>query len=125
MRNNLKTEIPAAPDWRSNPRTPRPKLPIQPDARLIFKHQLLELLDMAYPTIWAQMRDGKFPLPIALGPENGRSTRIAWFADEIYEWIATRPRRRMGRQPRPGEHAEAPTEKPRKKAARSRTPVSQ
>jgi len=42
------------------------------------------------------MRAGTFPLPIELGPPGGRSSMIAWYADEIHDWIANRPRRKLG-----------------------------
>ena len=35
------------------------------------------------------------PLSIELGPSGGRSTKIAWLADEVYAWIASRPRRKL------------------------------
>lgn len=37
--------------------------------------------------LWRDIRKGKFPAPILLG-ENS----VAWFADEVEQWLATRPR---------------------------------
>ena len=66
---------------------------------LLSKRQMLALIgDPAYSTVWGWMKDGWFPLPIELGPPNSRSTMIAWYADEIYKWIADRPRRQLGKQ---------------------------
>ena len=75
--------------------------PIKPGQPLLFKPQVLELLgNPSYSTVWGWMRDGQFPLAVALGPPNGKSTLIAWHADEIYEWIAALPRRQLGRATR-------------------------
>ena len=38
--------------------------------------------------LWRDVRDGKFPAPIELGPNS-----VAWFEDEIDDWLAARPRR--------------------------------
>jgi predicted DNA-binding transcriptional regulator AlpA len=66
---------------------------------LMFKAQVLALLGNPAPsTVWEWMRAGKFPLPIELGPSGGRSSSIAWFADEIHDWIANRPRRQIGQR---------------------------
>ena len=66
---------------------------------LLSKPQMLALLgDPAYSTIWGWMKDGLFPLPIELGPANSRSTMIAWYADEVHDWIAARPRRVLGKR---------------------------
>jgi len=68
-----------------------------PGRRLISKSQVLQLIgDPAYSTVWEWMRAGTFPLPIELGPPGGRSSMIAWYADEIVDWIANRPRRKLG-----------------------------
>jgi predicted DNA-binding transcriptional regulator AlpA len=37
---------------------------------------------------WRDVRDGRFPPPIELGPNS-----IGWFEDEIDAWLASRPRR--------------------------------
>ena len=70
-----------------------------PGRRLISKPQVLQLIgDPAYSTVWEWMRAGTFPLPIELGPPGGRSSKIAWYADEIHDWIASRPRRKLGQR---------------------------
>jgi prophage regulatory protein len=38
--------------------------------------------------IWRDIRAGKFPAPIELGPNS-----VAWFEDEFEAWQASRPRR--------------------------------
>ena len=63
--------------------------------RLLTKAEVLELLGVTYTTVFTWMREGRFPLSIELGPSGGRSTKIAWLADEVYAWIASRPRRKL------------------------------
>jgi predicted DNA-binding transcriptional regulator AlpA len=63
--------------------------------RLLTKAEVLALLGVTYTTVFTWMREGQFPLSIELGPSGGRSTKIAWLADEVYAWIAARPRRKL------------------------------
>jgi predicted DNA-binding transcriptional regulator AlpA len=64
--------------------------------RLLTKAEVLALLRLtSYTTVFTWMREGQFPLSIELGPPGGRSTKIAWLADEVYAWIASRPRRKL------------------------------
>ena len=67
--------------------------------QLLTKPQMLAAIgNPAYSTVWKWMRVEKFPLPIELGPSGSRSSSIAWFADEVHDWIARRPRRQIGKQ---------------------------
>jgi predicted DNA-binding transcriptional regulator AlpA len=59
--------------------------------RLLTKAEVLALLGVSYTTIFTWMRGAGFVH--RLGPSGGRSTKIAWLADEVYAWIAFRPRR--------------------------------
>lgn len=43
------------------------------------------------PQRWRDIRAGKFPAPIELGPNS-----IGWFEDEIDDWLASRRRRTYG-----------------------------
>ena len=52
--------------------------------RLLTKAEVLALLGVTYTTVFTWMREGRFPLSIELGPSGGRSTKIAWLADEVY-----------------------------------------
>ena len=75
-----------------------PEKNIEPGAacsRFFSKAEVLGLLGVSYTTIFTWMREGQFPLSIELGPSGGRSTKIAWLADEVYAWIASRPRRKL------------------------------
>ena len=38
--------------------------------------------------LWRDVRAGTFPAPFQLGPN-----AVAWFEDEIDDWLASRPRR--------------------------------
>ncbi len=47
--------------------------------------------------IYRKMDRGVFPLPVSLGPNS-----VAWYDDEIDEYVETRPRRsRLGVEPQP------------------------
>ena len=69
--------------------------PVAAGPRLLTKAEVLALLGVTYTTVFTWMREGQFPLSIELGPPGGRSTKIAWLADEVYAWIASRPRRKL------------------------------
>jgi predicted DNA-binding transcriptional regulator AlpA len=58
-------------------------------ARLISKPEVLDRVGVTYPTLWAWMRDGKFPRSRELG---GKS---CWVESEVAEWITSRPVRRL------------------------------
>jgi predicted DNA-binding transcriptional regulator AlpA len=38
--------------------------------------------------LWRDVRNGHFPAPLQLGPNS-----VAWFENEIDDWLASRPRR--------------------------------
>jgi predicted DNA-binding transcriptional regulator AlpA len=51
--------------------------------------------------MWRDVRAGKFPAPIELGPNS-----IGFYTDELDQWIETRPRRLYGaKQPEPPDRA--------------------
>ena len=56
---------------------------------LLSKREVLALVPLSYPTIWAMMRKGTFPLSIKL---DSTGTKIAWHAGEIQAWILSRER---------------------------------
>jgi predicted DNA-binding transcriptional regulator AlpA len=94
-------------------------LPVKPGQGLLSKPQMLEVIGSpAYSTVWGWMKDGYFPLPIELGPPDGRTSLIAWRASEVYEWLATRPRRQFGLH----EFRGAPKDEEKKPAKRKLTP---
>jgi predicted DNA-binding transcriptional regulator AlpA len=57
--------------------------------KLLSKREIVAITGVTYPTIWAWMRDGKFPRPRVLG---GKS---CWPSAEIESWIAALPVRRL------------------------------
>lgn len=38
-------------------------------------------------SIYARIKEGKFPAPVQLGPKS-----VAWRSDEISQWVDSRPR---------------------------------
>jgi predicted DNA-binding transcriptional regulator AlpA len=76
---------------------PARNLPVKPGQQLLSKQQMLTTIgNPAYSTVWTWMCADQFPRPIELGPPDGRTTLIAWYASEVYEWLANRPRRQFG-----------------------------
>ena len=56
--------------------------------RLIPKREMLQMVGAkSYTTVWQWMREGTFPLGLAVG------SRTMWRSDEIEQWMAARPRR--------------------------------
>ena len=49
--------------------------------KLIRKKRVLELIPVSFPTLWEWMRQGKFPLPVALG--DAPNAPKAWYEDEV------------------------------------------
>ena len=80
---------------------------------LIAKREVLERVPYSYPTIWEKMRRGEFPRSVAL---DDAGTKVAWYADEIDEWIESRKRVEL----KPLAKAEANTANTRKIAPSSR-----
>ena len=60
-----------------------------PDKPLFFlsKRQVLARIPITGPTLWHWSRTGKFPAPRFIG------SRTVWIADEVDEWMRSRPRR--------------------------------
>jgi predicted DNA-binding transcriptional regulator AlpA len=57
--------------------------------RLLDKHEILAITGLTFPTIWKMMRAGTFPRSRVVG---GKSM---WKSDEIAEWLAGLPIRRL------------------------------
>lgn len=57
--------------------------------RLISKPEVLDRVGVSYPTLWAWMREGKFPRSRQLGG------KAAWVESEIEDWITALPVRRL------------------------------
>jgi prophage regulatory protein len=63
---------------------------ITPGRRLIIGYKGLgQKNGKSRSTNWRKIRDDKHPPPIEIGPNS-----VAWFEDEVDDWLASRPRRR-------------------------------
>ena len=59
-----------------------------PPPRLLSKAEVLRLVPVSYPSLWAWMKRGEFPRPRKLSP---CSNRIGWVESEILEWMKNLP----------------------------------
>ena len=66
------------------------------EARILRRREVERLTLLSKASIYRQMQMGTFPMPLKLGP-----MAVAWRADEIHDWIASRPRA-TGDVPRSG-----------------------
>jgi predicted DNA-binding transcriptional regulator AlpA len=57
---------------------------------IMFRDELLETLKVTSPTVWLWMVRYGFPKPIVCG-----GSRSAWYVDEVEQWLASRPRRKI------------------------------
>ena len=86
---------------------------------LILKAEVLERVPFSYPTIWQKMRRGEFPLSVQL---DDAGNKVAWFEDEIDEWIESRKRVEL----KPLSEAEAKaatTKRPPQRSRQSPAPI--
>ncbi len=67
-----------------------------PHVRLLGRREVMAIVNMSYPTIWAWMIDGRFPRSRQVG---GKSM---WRSDEVETWLNELPRCRLK-----GDEAEA------------------
>ena len=67
------------------------------EVRFLRRREVERLTRLSRASIYRKMRIGTFPLPVKLGER-----AVAWRADEIHDWIASRPAHWAGRAP--GEH---------------------
>ena len=61
------------------------------EVRILRRREVERLTRLSKASIYRKMRTGTFPLPLKLGER-----AVAWRADEIHEWIASRPRAGLG-----------------------------
>jgi prophage regulatory protein len=59
--------------------------------RIIGSKELNELVPKSRVQRWRDIKAGKFPAPIEIGPN-----KLGWYEDEIDAWLARRPRRTYG-----------------------------
>ena len=60
--------------------TPRQK------ERLMRLPEVLRLVGVSRSTLYRWVKAGRFPPPVLLGPR-----AVAWWASQVYEWMANRP----------------------------------
>jgi predicted DNA-binding transcriptional regulator AlpA len=56
-----------------------------PQPRFVMKNELCARVGLTFPSIWAKMRRGEFPLPRDLGGRPG------WLDSEVSKWIRSQP----------------------------------
>jgi predicted DNA-binding transcriptional regulator AlpA len=72
--------------WKTKPAVlPKPTYDDDGIDRLITKIEVMDRVGVCYPTIWAWMREGRFPRARGVG---GRSM---WLEREVQEWIRSQP----------------------------------
>lgn len=54
-------------------------------ARLIRLPEVISRTGMSRSTIYLRLKQGNFPQPVEIGPRS-----IAWYSDEITDWIESR-----------------------------------
>jgi predicted DNA-binding transcriptional regulator AlpA len=75
--------------------------------RLLTKREVLDIVGLSFPTVWAWMRAGKFPRSRVVG---GKSM---WLASEVSAWLAGLPLRSLkGDEVAPVERRDASAENP-------------
>lgn len=57
------------------------------EIRILRRREVERLTGLSKASIYRKMRDGAFPLPLKLG-----ARAVAWRADEVDDWLASRPR---------------------------------
>jgi predicted DNA-binding transcriptional regulator AlpA len=60
------------------------------ETRLLSRPEVLQMVNLSYPTIWRMMRLGRFPLPRRIGP--WENSPIRWDSGEVQAWIDALPR---------------------------------
>lgn len=58
-------------------------------SRLLSKVEVLEIVGHTFPTVWAWMRDGRFPRSREVGG------KAYWFEHEIDAWLEALPRTKL------------------------------
>lgn len=65
-----------------------------PPVRLLSKAEVLRITGVSFQSLWVWMRAGKFPRARIAGV-GGNSSRSVWRSDEVDEWLASLPVRRL------------------------------
>ena len=59
--------------------------------KIIDSKELNERVPRSRVQRWRDIKAGKFPAPIEIGPN-----KLGWYEDEVDAWLASRPRRTYG-----------------------------
>ena len=59
--------------------------------KIIDSKELNERVPKSRVQRWRDIKAGKFPAPIEIGPN-----KLGWYQDEVDAWLASRPRRTYG-----------------------------
>jgi predicted DNA-binding transcriptional regulator AlpA len=62
---------------------------VRPGARLLSRKDVMDKVNLTYPTIWKLMCEGAFPRSVVIGG------KVLWVEAEIDEYITRLPRRRL------------------------------
>ncbi len=54
---------------------------------LLRREEVEKRVGLARSSLYREMRAGRFPLPVRVGPK-----AVRWVASEIEDWVAARPR---------------------------------
>jgi predicted DNA-binding transcriptional regulator AlpA len=66
---------------------------VSPQIRLLNKSEVLRITGVSFPTVWSWMRAGKFPRARVSG--GGSKSKSVWRSDEVEQWLADLPMRRL------------------------------
>ena len=55
------------------------------DLKLLKVHAVLEICALSHSTLCAQIKAGRFPAPVRIGPRS-----VAWHARDIKTWLQSR-----------------------------------
>lgn len=84
-----KTKPPAAQADPAQGPPPDIKIRTTTGTRLLSKPEILDRAGVSYQTIWAWMRDGKFPRSRVLG------SKICWLESEVEQWMQSLPKTKL------------------------------
>ena len=69
----------------------------KPPRRIVRGYKgLKERIGTSRVQVWRDIKAGKFPAPLELGPNS-----VGWYEDEIDAWLESRPRRTYGAEAAP------------------------
>ena len=69
------------------PKVSSNQIPAHPNTRLISMRDVVAMTTYSRPSIYRLIDQGIFPKPVKLG-----AVKIAFLADEVEAWLASRPR---------------------------------